>query len=168
MNRYNYVRKEYSSTQIAYLAGIIDGEGSIYIGNFSKNPKTGSPYFQTNIQVTNTEKSLIDWIFETFGGLISKRTPRQTSKNSTKQAWVWTASGERVTHICELILPYLLCKRKQAEIMLKMRSTYTNERHVKKGNQGLIPLDQELITLRQSYMNELRSLHCRTYSYKNN
>lgn len=168
MNRYNYEKKEYSPTQIAYLAGIIDGEGSIYIGNFSRNAKTGSPYFQTNIQVTNTEKDLIDWLFETFGGLISKRTPRQMPKNSTKQAWVWTASGERVTHLCELILPYLLCKKRQAEIMLKMRATYTNERHSKKGHQGLIPLDKEIISLRQSFMDEIRSLHCRTYSYKNN
>lgn len=168
MNRYKYERKEYSIAQIAYLAGIIDGEGSIYIGNFSSNPKTGAPYFQTNIQVTNTEKRLIDWLFASFGGLISKRTPRQTPKNSTKQAWTWTASGERVTHLCELILPYLTIKTRQAEIMLEMRKTYTNERHAKKGNQGLIPLDPELISLRQSFMDEMRSLHCRNYSYKNN
>lgn len=164
MNRYKYVKKEYLPTQVAYLAGIIDGEGSIYIGNFSCNAKTGSPYFQTNIQVTNTSKELIDWLEDTFGGLVSKRTPRQMAKNSTKQAWVWTASGDRVTHICELITPYLICKKRHAEIMLKMRATYTNERHAKKGNQGLIPLDAELIQLRQSYMDEIRILHCRTYS----
>jgi hypothetical protein len=62
MNRYPYIRKEYTVAEIAYLAGIIDGEGCIYIGNFSCNKKTGVPYYQTNIQVTNTDKKLIDWL----------------------------------------------------------------------------------------------------------
>ena len=161
-----YTRKEYATTQIAYLAGIIDGEGSIYIGNFSSNPVTGNPYYQTNVQVTNTDKPLIDWLSQTFGGLISKRTPRQMAHNSTKQAWVWTASGDRVTHLCEIILPFVICKKRQCEIMLKMRATYTKLQH-KKGSQGVQAHSKELLDLRQSYMDEMRSLHCRTYSYKN-
>lgn len=166
MAKEKYIRKEYTIAEIAYLAGIIDGEGSIYIGNFSSNPITGNPYYQTNIQVTNTDKPLIDWLYQTFGGLISKRTHRQMPKNSTKQAWVWTASGDRVTHLCEIILPYLICKKRQAEIMLKMRATYIKLQH-KKGSQGIQAHSQELLDLRQSYMDEMRSLHVRTYSYKN-
>ena len=77
MNRYPYTRKEYTVAQLAYLAGIIDGEGSIYIGNFSCNKKTKVPYYQTNIQVTNTDKTLIDWLFDIFGGLVTTRTKKQ-------------------------------------------------------------------------------------------
>ena len=166
MNRYDYVRKEYTIAQIAYLAGIIDGEGSIYIGNFSKNKKTNVPYYQTNVQVTNTDKPLIDWLYETFGGLVSKRTTRQHASNSRKQAYIWTASGERVTHLCELILPYLIAKKRQCEIMIKMRATFT-ENHCIKGHQGIQPHSVELMQLRQSLMDEMRSLHIRTHSYKN-
>lgn len=166
MNRYPYERKEYSVAQLAYLAGIIDGEGSIYIGNFSCNPKTKIPYYQTNIQVTNTDKPLIDWLYNTFGGLISKRTVKQHAANSRKQAYIWTASGERLTHLCELILPYLIVKTRQCEIMLKMRATFTPN-HCIKGTQGIQPHHLDVIRLRQSYMDEMRSLHIRTHSYKN-
>jgi len=166
MNRYPYIRKEYTVAQLAYLAGIIDGEGSIYIGNFSCNPKTKIPYYQTNIQVTNTDKPLIDWLHEVFGGLVSKRTIKQHAENSRKQAYMWTASGERVTHLCELILPYLIVKTKQCEIMIKMRATFT-QNHCKKGTQGIQPHSADLIALRQSLMDEMRSLHIRTHSYKN-
>jgi hypothetical protein len=166
MNRYKYERKEYTIAQIAYLAGIIDGEGSIYIGNFSCNPKTKVPYYQTNIQVTNTDKDLIDWLYDIFGGLISKRTAKQHPANSRKQAYIWTCSGDRVTHLCELILPYLIAKKRQCEIMIKMRATFISN-HCKAGKQGIIPHSAELVNLRQSYMDEMRSLHIRTHSYKN-
>ena len=166
MNRYAYERKEYTVSQIAYLSGIIDGEGSIYIGNFSCNKKTKVPYYQTNIQVTNTDKPLIDWLIQTFGGLTSKRTAKQHTSNSRKQAYMWTASGDRVTHLCELILPYLIVKTKQCEIMIKMRATFTPN-HCKVGKQGIQPHSVELMQLRQSLMDEIRSLHIRTHSYKN-
>ena len=166
MNRYTYIPKEYTIAQIAYLAGIIDGEGSIYIGNFSCNPKTKVPYYQTNIQVTNTDKPLIDWLSDTFGGLVSKRTAKQHASNSRKTAYMWTVSGDRVTHLSQLILPYLIVKTRQCEIMIKMRATFTPN-HCKKGQQGIQPHSVELMTLRQSLMDEMRSLHIRTHSYKN-
>lgn len=163
-DRLQYRRKEYKDTDIAYLAGIIDGEGSIYIGNFSCNPITQLPYYQTNMQVTNTDKKLIDWLQEVFGGLVNKRTTNQMPKNSRKQAYTWTATGERLTHLCELIKPYLIVKIRQAEIMLEMRSTYTKN-GTPKGRQGVPTLPEEVRIRRQELMNEMRSLHIRTHSY---
>ncbi len=166
MVKQNYKRIEYRDVDLAYFAGIIDGEGSIYIGNFSCNPKTGTKYYQTNMQVTNTDEPLIDWLIGTFGGLKSKRTQKQHAKNSRKQAYVWTASGERLTHLCECILPYLICKTRQCEIMLKMRATYARPRALP-GTQGVTPLDEDLLERRAQLMDEMRSLHIRTWSYKN-
>lgn len=166
MPRLDYVRKEYDPTIIAYFAGIIDGEGSIYIGNFSNNPITGYPYYQTTMQVTNTDEKLIDWLIKQFGGLKSKRTAPQHANNSRRQEYMWTATGERLTHLCELILPYLICKKRQTEIMLKMRATYNGTR-ISKGKQGTQVLPPEIRKIIQSFMDEMRSLHIRTYSYKN-
>jgi hypothetical protein len=164
MNRYNYEKKEYSIAQMAYLAGIIDGEGSIYIGNFSSNPKTGSKYYQTNIEVTNSDKPLMDWIVETFGGRLHKYTAKQTPKNSRRSYWRWIATGERVTHLTQILLPYLITKKPQAEIMIKMRETYKPKNGVIRGVQGIAVLDKELLDLRQSYFDQIRALHCRNYN----
>ena len=75
----NYIRADrpgaipYTIAELAYLAGIIDGEGSIYIGNFSSNAKTGALYYQTNMEVTNTDENLIKWL------IFTSRNPRSTS-----------------------------------------------------------------------------------------
>jgi hypothetical protein len=166
MAKSQYLKKDYTNTELAYLAGIVDGEGSIYIGNYSKNPKTGVPHFQTNMQVTNTDKSLIDWLFNTFGGLVSARTAKQTPENSRKAVFNWTASGDRVTHLCELILPYVIIKRRQVEIMLKIRATYLPTSV--KGRIGTQPHTDEVIAFRQACMDEMRGLHIRTSSCKTN
>jgi hypothetical protein len=156
----NYTKKDYKATDIAYLAGIVDGEGSIYIGNFSCNPKTKKPYFQTNLQVTNTDKNLIDWLYDTFGGLVNKRTRKQMPSNSRKDVYVWTASGERLTHLCELIQEFSTCKQDQIKIMLNMRETFSPDYPNKRSD--------EVTLIRQGYMDEMRALHNRTHSYKNN
>ena len=163
MNRYTYIRKEYTIAQIAYMAGIIDGEGSIYIGNFSCNPKTGSKYYQTNMEITNTDQNLINWISNTFGGRIYKYTAKQTPKNSRRTVYRWIATGERVTHLAEILLPYLITKKPQAEIMIKMRATYKSIMGVEKGIQGIQVLDSELLSTRQSYFEQMQALHCRNY-----
>lgn len=162
--RLQYKRKEYKETDLAYLAGIIDGEGSIYIGNFSCNPITKLPYYQTNIQVTNTDEGLIKWLQDTFGGLVNNKCKENTDRPRRK-AFVWTVSGERLTHLCELIMPYLICKKRQAEIMLKMRATFTKNGAIK-GKQGVPILTDGVRELRQSLLEEMRGLHIRIHSYK--
>ena len=164
MNRYTYEIKDYSIAESAYMAGIIDGEGSIYIGNFSSNPKTGSKYYQTNIEVTNTDKQLMDWIVNTFGGRLNTYTAKQLPKNSRRTVYRWIATGERVTHLCEVLKPYIIAKRRQLEIMIEMRATYKSVNGARKGTQGLLRLDPELLQTRQSYFDEMRSLHCRNYN----
>lgn len=166
MPKNNYTRRDYTIAEIAYLAGIIDGEGSIYIGNFSCNPKTGAKYYQTNVEVTNSSKPMIDWLFRIFGGLVTQYTEKQSPKNARKTYWRWTVSGDRVTHVCELILPYLTAKVRQCQIMIQMRSTYTgNGKGLShKGKSGVQPHTKELLDFRQTLMNEMRSLHCRNYS----
>lgn len=165
MKNDSYIPKEYSETQLAYLAGIIDGEGSIYIGNFSWNPKTQTPYYQTNMEVTNTDEGLILYLIHTFGGSYSKYTAKQTPKNSRKPVFRWIASGKRLTHLCELILPYLVIKHKQAKIMLEMRKTFAGTGAVK-GKSGCQPVDKDTLDMRKMYFDEMRKLHCRNYNNK--
>ena len=164
--RSKYVRKEYSETTAAYMAGILDGEGSLSIGNYSGNRKNGDKHFQVNIAICSTDEVLITWIVDTFGGYKGKYTPKQMSRNGRKQVFRWQCSSDRLTHICEICLPYLIIKKRQAEILLEMRKTYHDAQNIK-GMRGVQNLPKEILDLRQSLFLELRALHNRTYSYKN-
>lgn len=157
--------KEYSSVELAYLAGIIDGEGSIYIGNFSSNPKTGTLHYQTNMEVTNTDERLITWLKNTFGGRSCSYTAKQTPRNSRKAVYRWIVTGKLLTHLCEQIKPYLIIKIQQCEIMLKMRATFNGTGAVK-GKSGVQPVTEDILILRKSYFDQMRALHCRNLNNK--
>jgi len=157
-DRLQYKRQHYHEYQIAYLAGIMDGEGCFFIGNFSCNPKTGTPYYQTTLSVSNTDEKLIDWLMQTFGGLKGQYTRKQLPKSSRKHVFRWQASGERLKHLCELMLPYLVCKKDEAELMLEMRKTY-EFRHFSANELTSTTLDK-----RKELFLKLRSMHCRTGS----
>jgi len=157
-----YVRKDYTVAQIAYLAGIMDSDGCFFIGNFSRSKHTSNKFYQTVLTVGNTEKSMIDRLTSDFGGLAGKYTNRQTPTNSRRSVFKWTATGERLEHLCELILSHLTVKKRQCEIMLEMRQTYKVARY-KKGHKGALQLDQATLALRERYFNEIRALHARNY-----
>jgi hypothetical protein len=109
--------------KIAYLAGIIDGEGSIYIQR--RKTKSGWSYFP-RFQVVNTNRKLMEWIKQTFGGLIYDK-PRNHIQSHWKMQIEWFTTRGLLDHLLPLIIPYLVIKREQAEIMIKFRQSFKKE-----------------------------------------
>jgi hypothetical protein len=155
-----YIPKEYTIAQLAYLAGIIDGEGSITIGCYAFSKKTGVPHFHTKIEVTSTDKVLIDWLADNFGGGKSTYTDKQMANNCKRRPFRWTIHSDRVKHLCECTLPYLIIKKEQAQIMIDMRNTFEKTR-MRKGDQGTQPIEKEVLDLRYELFNKLKALHIR-------
>ena len=158
-----HILKEHSIAEAAYMAGIIDGEGSIYIGSYSKNHSTGVHYYQTAIEISNTDEPLIDWIQTTFGGRKALYTRNQTPKNSRKQVFRWMATGLLIDHVIKLICPYIITKKRQCEIMLQMRETY-KETGMRKGKASNERVPDRIMKIREELYREIRSLHCRNYT----
>ncbi len=100
-----------AETDLAYMAGIIDGEGTITIGT------SGSP----RLLVANSSMLLMEWIVATFGGRM--QTPRATRKPNHKPVISWYCSADQTVALCRLLLPCLKVKRLQADLILAWRDT---------------------------------------------
>lgn len=146
--------KEYPATVLAYMAGIIDGEGSITITDCSE--KQGRSFFTTSLGISSTDEVLIDWIIDNFGGWKGEYTPKQLPANSRKRVYRWQITGKNLEAILTLVYPHLVIKKREADIMFKMRETY----HMLKPQQ---PITDEIVELRKKYTKELRNIHCRNY-----
>ena len=155
-----YIPKEYTIAQMAYLAGILDGEGSFIIGCYAFSKKTGVPHFHTTIQVTSTDKVLIEWLVDNFGGKLSTYTARQLSNNFKRIPFRWTIHSDRVKHLCECTLPYLVIKKDQAQIMIDMRNTLEKTR-MRKGQKGTQPIEKEVLDIRYALFHKIKLLHIR-------
>lgn len=144
----------HTKEQLAYLAGIIDGEGCFYVGKV-KQGKYGSGYqFHTTIKVDNTHRPLIDFLNQTFGG---KREYSYWKKNPNhKPVYAWYSAGMMLDYICPLILPYLIVKKQQCELMIEIRKTYKNI--------GSKRLPQNIIDARLDIISKMRKLNSRGHN----
>lgn len=94
--------------ELAYLAGIVDGEGSIFI---AKNSARLQGSYTLRLSVTSTDRVLIDWIHARFGG----NTCSQRKPNRWSPAYHWRLSGPHAKQLLEAIGPYLVIKRVKAD-----------------------------------------------------
>ena len=88
---------------IPYLAGIVDGEGSI--GNFSNGK--GKKVF--TIEVKMTYKPIIDLLHTSFGGCLVFLK----SKNIRhKDLWKWRVKSKQAEVAYSILSPFLLLKNR--------------------------------------------------------
>ena len=99
----------------AYVAGIIDGEGTITLTRQRANE-----YRSPVVSVSSTTLEILEYLKQHYGGCISKHKVYQ---DHHKQAWSWKVERSSSYKILQDIQPYLLCpeKKHRCELIL---STY--------------------------------------------
>lgn len=117
------MNKIVSKVELAYIAGIIDGEGCIHI-NKRKQKLGRNDDFAIEITIVNTSKKLMEWLWDKLGGYLNFRK----SKNSKwKGCYRLRVSRLQAEILLKRLLPYLIAKKSQAEIVLELR------KHIKLG-----------------------------------
>lgn len=161
-------QREVSECQKAYTAGIVDGEGTLYIHRCTtaKHNKHGIPHYQSCVSVTSTDEILIDWLVNVWGGTKTIYKPSQIAKNSKKTPYRWQCSGDRISFVCNNILPYLVIKKEQAKILLEFRNSITEGQKLNEGKRMNQSLPQEILDYREQLFQQLKTLHCRNNNLK--
>lgn len=118
-----------NETMRAYIAGIIDGEGSIFFGN---NSKDAISVVRLNVGMTN--EAVPKLLHELFGGSLC------TFQGTKKLVYKWDVYGRKVVAPLEAAYPYLLVKKKRAELALMYASLLK-----KQGEHGTLTDDEIVI-----------------------
>jgi len=105
-----------SNEQAAYIAGLFDGEGSIY---FAKRPekkkKHKGPGYRTSIsqrismEITMTDKSVLTWVHEVLGvGTLNKKPRKGFRKDGTKflMQYKWRCTFRDAFYVCCILWPH--------------------------------------------------------------
>ena len=130
-------------TLLAYVAGIVDGEGCIRTNlNIKKQPVV-------RVHVTNTNKLLVDTLKFYFGGYIWAEN--ESYIENAKPRYIWEISSFAAENFLKLIRPYLLLKAKQADLALELRKTM--------GKRGYNEVSVETMNLRLELAKQIKSLN---------
>jgi hypothetical protein len=120
--------ESWSETTKAYLAGIIDGEGTITIIKNNRKQRNGKEYFYSRpvVTVANTSYSLLDYL--TSLGIGGFSTDKRKVEGQ-KQAFQWCLSSVNAVYtVLKAIYPYLVIKKDRAdEVMSWIGETWKDE-----------------------------------------
>lgn len=113
---------------MAYIAGLIDGDGSISI--IKENRSSGTKYYPC-IQLSNVFEGMIDLLHMCFGGC---KKIKSVQNHSKKIQFVWNVRGfDSCKHTIEKIYPYLVLKKNQAKNLIEFinDSNDAEKKHMK-------------------------------------
>ena len=105
-----------SESDIAYIAGLFDGEGSIHIKRGIENKKkhTGkgrriSNSMRISMEITMTDESVLRWLHEVLGvGTLNRKPRKGRRKDGTKylMQYRWRCTFRHAYYVCMVLFPY--------------------------------------------------------------
>ena len=100
--------------ELAYAAGLFDGEGSISLVR-QHNNRSHSP----QVSVASNDFEVLVWFQKRFGGSIVTKQPR---KPTHSVSYDWRLTDRRALAFLQLIRPYLVIERKIRRIDLLLNN----------------------------------------------
>ena len=109
-----------NSHEWAYLAGLLDADGSVSVRKYKR--KDSSTYkYHVECVISNSDNSLMDWLVTKLGGgvlIINKKAPQKH-----KTVWRWVVTGRKVIPILEKCIPHMIVKKQRARLGLQFAET---------------------------------------------
>ena len=137
-----------SEADTAYIAGLFDGEGSIYFAKrIEKKKKHKGKGYRTSMsqrismEITMTDESVIRWTHEVLGcGTVVRKPRKGLRKDGTPylMQWKWRCTFRDAYYVCLLLWPYAHTKLPKIQQIIEHYAT----QKLRSGNGKVINLDE--------------------------
>lgn len=98
---------------MAYLAGIVDGEGHVGI----HIQRHGYRHAIARVAVAMTNEAPVRALALVFGGTVKEKPPAHSRR---KKLFLWQVTNKLATKVAQTLLPYLVVKAPQAACILAL------------------------------------------------
>lgn len=133
-----------SEGEVAYLAGIFDGEGCILITRYNSGAQSGT----LNVRVGMKDKIIPARFQAIFGG-----TLREAHKERCFPLWTWQCAAQMAAYVLDILRPYLIVKAAQADLGLEYQRQMRPSRTGQKRS-----LSPELLAIREDMTQQMQRL----------
>ena len=103
---------------IAYIAGLFDGEGNVSYKKYPKKRKGSKKDYMTwniRLEISMTDKDVIELVHETLMcGSVAKKPPGK-GQIGKKMQYRWRCSHRDALHVCKLLWPHTVVKLHKIE-----------------------------------------------------
>jgi len=127
------MEEEEMSAQLAYLAGLFDGEGSISRYQEMRKGRK-NPTWVIRCEINMTDRAIIKWLHETLGFGSFYKKPPSAKQLGRQMQYRWCCSYRDALKFANLLLPHARVKRKKLQQIIKhydqLSLRHTDDRHV--------------------------------------
>lgn len=110
--------KPLTDNQRAYLAGMIDGEGSICITKRNDHSQSRLGYcYRPVVHVASTHNQVLNTLQRWTG--LGRTNLFDDARPNRKARWQWMIWSKQAAQLVEAVLPFLIIKKRQAILFLK-------------------------------------------------
>lgn len=119
-----------------YAAGFFDGEGCVRISRVGER-------YKLQVKISQLDRRPLDLLSNKYGGVVyeSSRCP------------YWEIASRQASTFLSAILPYLIVKKKEAEIAVEFQATMFYR--------GRKPVEASVLAARTSMHDQMKALKCR-------
>ena len=141
-------RRIMEAKELAYFAGLFDGEGCIHIRK--TKTKTQKVTYALVCKVSMCNFSALEQLCNSFdGSLIKEREHKYSNRNN--KLWTWTASCVKAKNFLLQITPFLRIKKDEANLALLFQQG-------KQRTHRSIPKADTLLAIEEAQYNQMRNL----------
>lgn len=141
--------------EIAYIAGVLDGEGYLGIGKY---PRLGNKHlgYRGHMVISNTHIPMLQHIKKLIGGKIVLLSG--TSRDGVKRCFTLTLTTNSIKEWLPQIEPYLIVKKEQASTLLEFLK--------RQSDNGSAPISDSLLGFYERSYQKLKDLKNYEYTFK--
>jgi len=133
---------------LAYLTGLIDGEGYIGIKRDAVKGRGINPVYYGRMSIASNDKKTIDLFSDFFKcGKIYLHKHSKLSKNGY---WSWEISNLKANKVIKQIYPFLRIKKPEADLVLKLAKSKETKYRV---------LPKKVINFREKLYRSVKKIH---------
>lgn len=106
---------------LAYIAGLFDGEGSISLARLGHKVWSKRSDFSLTVRIHNTRKDVLEWVSQTVGGKVyvaSNHPP-----NGYNKVYQWLMTGPTSIKLLIQLKPFIKIKNQQIEVAIAFQQT---------------------------------------------
>ena len=159
--------------ELAYLAGVMDADGCFALSKYRTGIR-GQFGLEVLVVIIQEQPEALHMLAARFGGTVRYES-KPRGPLAKRRLYQWKRTGEAAVCVCVTLHPFLLLKRRQAEILIAAQdeindlfgnrvlgppraSRYPDGRLVRR-----YQISDESLARRQAWLREMRSLNASKY-----
>lgn len=148
-------------TEKAYIAGLIDGEGCIYIDKYM-DKRVGTYSYCLRMKIGMTCLKTLSWVRDVVSRFYKCNLHVQKGNKflnpKWKQSYVFAFSTRDLCRFCGDILPYMITKKERCQLAIAYAKTHFNNRRCGRTG-GFLSMPEEVRSLKDEIYLKIKFLN---------